>query len=88
LDRSDVAPKASAVIKASGWERTTAYRHQSAMRMHGWANHLWEKANQEIHKPNLIAIEEATKAQTPNVNISLTVAGIENIWSYLYLNQT
>ncbi len=88
LDRPDVAPKASAVIKASGWERTTAYRHQGAMRMHGWANHLWEKANQEIHKSNPIVVEGAPKAQSQTVNIGLTMAGVENIWGYLYLNQT
>jgi len=88
LDDPEIAPNASSVIEASGRNRTTAYRHKGAMGMHGWANHLWEKANQEIHKPNPIAIEEAPKAQSQNVNISLTVAGIENIWSYLYLNQT
>lgn len=88
LDQSDITPKASAVIEASGWDRTTAYRHQGNMGMHGWVNHLWEKANQETHKPNLIVIKEAPQVQTPNVNISLTVAGIENIWSYLFLNQT
>jgi len=88
LDQPDVAPKASAVIEASGWERTTAHRHQGDMGMHGWANYLWEKGNQEIHKPYPIAIEETPQVQTPNVNISLTVAGIENIWGYLFLNQT
>ena len=88
LDQSDVAPKATAVIQASGRDRTTAHRHQGAMGMHGWANHLWEKAHKAIHKPNPIAIDEPPQVQSSNLNISLTVAGIENIWSYLFLNQT
>ena len=88
LDQSDIAPKASGVIEASGYERTTAYRHQGNLGMHGWANHLWEKANQEIYKKNPIAIEDAPKTQSQNINISLTMTGIENIWSYLFLNQT